>query len=233
MILTFVACGPFVPSPSSNSTFAPSASVRKPSPAIPEKWTNASLLPSSGGMNPKPFSSLNHLTTPVTMRHSSVFMHARGVLPALPSRIPPCRPKSGRTGKLYQASSMGGSLRASPGVGRRVLGLRRPLRRRLVLVRVERPVARRRRGRGRRGGAGRRGVRRRGARGALRPRDRAAGAAPAGARVAPEERLRDERSLREREGAAVAAVRLAHVGVPDVGRVRAAVDRGRGGRGGH
>src|SRR4051794_27360593 len=75
MTLTFVACGPLGDCPSSYSTFAPSASVRKPSPAIPEKWTNASLLPSSGVMNPKPFSSLNHLTTPVAMRHSSC-LHA-------------------------------------------------------------------------------------------------------------------------------------------------------------
>src|SRR5215210_5484126 len=65
MTRTFVACGPLPDSPSSYSTFAPSASVRKPSPEIPEKCTNASLPPSSGVMNPKPFSSLNHFTTPV------------------------------------------------------------------------------------------------------------------------------------------------------------------------
>src|SRR3954454_16458956 len=69
MTLTFVACGPFAPSPSSYSTFAPSASVRKPSPAMPEKWTKASFPPSSGVMKPKPFSSLNHLTTPVAIQH--------------------------------------------------------------------------------------------------------------------------------------------------------------------
>ena len=34
-------------------------------PEIPEKWTNASFPPSSGVMNPKPFSSLNHFTTPL------------------------------------------------------------------------------------------------------------------------------------------------------------------------
>src|SRR5437763_6073803 len=33
-------------------------------------WTKRSLLPSSGVMKPKPFSSLNHLTVPVAM-HSS------------------------------------------------------------------------------------------------------------------------------------------------------------------
>src|SRR3954468_19029842 len=30
-------------------------------------WTKRSLLPSSGVMKPKPFSSLNHLTVPVAM----------------------------------------------------------------------------------------------------------------------------------------------------------------------
>src|ERR687892_1811473 len=69
MTLTLVACGPLADSPSSYSTFAPSASVRKPSPAIPEKCTNASFPPSSGVMKPKPFSSLNHLTTPVAIQH--------------------------------------------------------------------------------------------------------------------------------------------------------------------
>src|SRR3954467_1110556 len=69
MVRTLVACGPLAVSPSSYSTFEPSVSVRKPSPAIPEKWTNASLPPSSGVMKPKPFSSLNHFTTPVAIQH--------------------------------------------------------------------------------------------------------------------------------------------------------------------
>src|ERR687889_1823797 len=82
MTLTFVACGPLPDSPSSYSTFAPSASVRKPSPEIPEKCTNASFPPSSGVMNPKPFSSLNHLTTPVAIQHLlTTWIDARGVLP--------------------------------------------------------------------------------------------------------------------------------------------------------
>src|SRR5215208_8410857 len=82
MVLTFVACGPLPDSPSSYSTFAPSASVRKPSPAIPEKCTNASFPPSSGVMKPKPFSSLNHLTTPVAIQHLlTAGSNARGVLP--------------------------------------------------------------------------------------------------------------------------------------------------------
>src|SRR3954454_24296055 len=79
MILTFVACGPLPDSPSSYSTFAPSASVRKPSPAMPEKCTNASFPPSSGVMNPKPFSSLNHFTTPVAIQHLlTLSLYARG-----------------------------------------------------------------------------------------------------------------------------------------------------------
>src|SRR5918995_3774091 len=88
MILTFVACGPLADSPSSYSTFAPSTRVRKPSPAIPEKCTNASLPPSSGVMKPKPFSSLNHLTTPVAIQHllTAVLMR-EGCCRALPSRM--------------------------------------------------------------------------------------------------------------------------------------------------
>src|SRR5215217_6668623 len=80
MIRTLVACGPLGDSPSSYSTFVPSASVRKPSPEIPEKCTNASLPPSSGVMNPKPFSSLNHFTTPVANPDTSSTMNpdARG-----------------------------------------------------------------------------------------------------------------------------------------------------------
>src|SRR3954465_9199796 len=39
-------------------------------------WTKRSLLPSSGVMKPKPFSSLNHLTVPVAM----FFLHGVFVL---------------------------------------------------------------------------------------------------------------------------------------------------------
>src|SRR5215212_988111 len=82
MVRTLVAWGPFWDSPSSYSTFAPSTRVRKPSPAIPEKCTNASFPPSSGVMKPKPFSSLNHLTTPVAIQHLlTAWIDARGVLP--------------------------------------------------------------------------------------------------------------------------------------------------------
>src|SRR4051794_3355085 len=110
MIRTFVACGPFADSPSSYSTFAPSVSVRKPSPAIPEKWTNASFPPSSGVMKPKPFSSLNHFTTPVAM---TALLHVQAcvrVLPALPSRIPPCRHRGGPTAQVLPAATARGNL---------------------------------------------------------------------------------------------------------------------------
>src|SRR5215216_5511658 len=97
MTRTLVACGPLPDSPSSYSTFAPSASVRKPSPEIPEKCTNASFPPSSGVMKPKPFSSLNHLTTPVARQHLlTALIDARGGAAGhcLPACFPPA---SGRT----------------------------------------------------------------------------------------------------------------------------------------
>jgi len=68
-VMSMTAMGP--PVERATSTFAPSASVRKPSPAIPEKCTKASFPPSSGVMNPKPFSSLNHFTTPVAINNTS------------------------------------------------------------------------------------------------------------------------------------------------------------------
>src|SRR5215208_5777348 len=81
MVRTLVAWGPLPDSPSSYSTFAPSASVRKPSPEMPEKWTKASFPPSSGVMNPKPFSSLNHFTTPVAIQHLlTLTIHMREVV---------------------------------------------------------------------------------------------------------------------------------------------------------
>src|SRR4051794_41906273 len=46
---------------------------------MPEKCTNASFPPSSGVMNPKPFSSLNHFTTPVAIQHLlTLYLYARG-----------------------------------------------------------------------------------------------------------------------------------------------------------
>src|SRR5829696_8799834 len=71
MVRTFAALGPLGPCCASYSTFAPSGSDLKPSPAMPEWCTNRSLLWSSGVMKPKPFSSLNHFTVPVAMVLSS------------------------------------------------------------------------------------------------------------------------------------------------------------------
>ena len=68
---TFFASGPFAPSAPSKSTFAPSASVLKPSPPIALWWTKTSLPPASGVINPYPFASLNHLTIPVAMKNTS------------------------------------------------------------------------------------------------------------------------------------------------------------------
>src|SRR5215216_1166982 len=143
MTLTFVACGPLPDSPSSYSTFAPSASVRKPSPAMPEKWTNASFPPSSGVMNPKPFSSLNHFTTPVAIQHLlTLSLYARGgaaghCLPACSTAL-----RAGQRGGLYQARRrppsarrrLRAAARSARGGGFRRRGL---LRRRLVEVWVE------------------------------------------------------------------------------------------------
>src|SRR5918997_2773053 len=103
MTLTFVACGPLPDSPSSYSTLAPSASVRKPSPEIPEKCTNASFPPSSGVMKPKPFSSLNHLTTPVAIQHLlTADSDARGVLPGTAFPHASTAWAADTTGGLYQ-----------------------------------------------------------------------------------------------------------------------------------
>src|ERR1700756_1580915 len=61
------ACLPFGPVFTSNDTFWFSCSVLKPSTRISEKWANRSSPPPSGGMKPKPFASLNHLTEPVSI----------------------------------------------------------------------------------------------------------------------------------------------------------------------
>src|SRR5712691_349845 len=65
---TFAACGPLGPCCSSNSTFSPSARLRKPSDWMAVWWTKTSFPPPSGVMNPKPFASLNHFTVPVAIR---------------------------------------------------------------------------------------------------------------------------------------------------------------------
>src|SRR5258708_8578791 len=65
---TFCACRPFGPFTTSNSTFCPSAKVRKPSALIAVWWQNTSSPPPSCVMKPKPFVSLNHFTVPVAIR---------------------------------------------------------------------------------------------------------------------------------------------------------------------
>src|SRR5581483_8574000 len=52
----------------SNSIFWPSTRWAMPARSTARIWTNASLPPSSGWMNPKPFVALNHFTVPVGMR---------------------------------------------------------------------------------------------------------------------------------------------------------------------
>src|SRR5215204_6620785 len=130
MILTFVACGPLPDSPSSYSTFAPSASVRNPSPAMPEKCTNASFPPSSGVMKPKPFSSLNHLTTPVAIQHLlTASIDARGVLPgtAFPhASEPPTRRTT--TGLVIPASRSAARSGGRDGRPAALAGVRRGVR---------------------------------------------------------------------------------------------------------
>src|SRR5215211_5283298 len=135
MTLTFVACGPLPDSPSSYSTFAPSASVRNPSPAMPEKCTNASFPPSSGVMKPKPFSSLNHLTTPVAIQHLlTASIDARGVLPgtAFPhASEPPTRRTT--TGLVIPASRSAARSAGRDGRPAALAGVRRGVRLRLGL----------------------------------------------------------------------------------------------------
>src|SRR6267378_2257025 len=75
---TFLASGPFAPSASSNSTFAPSARDLWPSPLMELKWTNTSLPPASGVMKPYPFASLNHLTVPVAIEKHLLYQVRTG-----------------------------------------------------------------------------------------------------------------------------------------------------------
>src|SRR5437588_3293070 len=77
-IETFLASGPFAPSASSNSTFAPSARDLWPSPLMELKWTNTSLPPASGVMKPYPFASLNHLTVPVAIEKHLLYQVRTG-----------------------------------------------------------------------------------------------------------------------------------------------------------
>src|SRR2546423_2633562 len=61
------ACGPVGPFSISNVTRWFSRKDLKPAPVICEKCANKSLPESSGVMNPKPLSSLNHFTVPVAI----------------------------------------------------------------------------------------------------------------------------------------------------------------------
>jgi hypothetical protein len=64
-VLTQLACGPLA---LCDVVFdAHPRRARYPSPWIALKCTKTSALPSSGVMNPKPFSALNHFTVPVAM----------------------------------------------------------------------------------------------------------------------------------------------------------------------
>src|SRR3989338_4003123 len=57
---------PFWPLAATKETVWPSFRLLKPSLWIALKWTNRSSPPLVGVMKPKPFSSLNHLTVPVS-----------------------------------------------------------------------------------------------------------------------------------------------------------------------
>ena len=52
---------------SNDGPLIPSRRLCSPARSTLEIWTNASLEPSLGSMNPKPFVGLNHLTVPVAM----------------------------------------------------------------------------------------------------------------------------------------------------------------------
>src|SRR3954447_629734 len=108
---------------------------------MPEKCTNASLPPSSGVMKPKPFSSENHLTTPVAtiLAPPQTYVAMREeVLPARP--VPHCTgATSAPTRKFYQP----GVRRLTGGAGTALgcLGLGPLLRRGLVEVGVKAAAA--------------------------------------------------------------------------------------------
>src|SRR4051812_17230868 len=199
---------------------------------MPEKCTNASLPPSSGVMNPKPFSSENHLTTPVaTYNSSSRLCFERCARWCCGTSLPALHPRALRADAQVLPVLGGRPLARSGAAAGRVLGVGRLLRRRLIEVRVKAPPA---------GAVVAVEV---GAAAAL------AGAAAAGrvdpvadaalrllaglvagvpaarARVVPEERRGDERLLGLRELAAELALDALHVLAPDLGRERAARHR--------
>ena len=55
-------------------TFCPSLSELRPARYTALMWTNTSLPPSLGWMNPKPFWVLNHLTVPVAILASLILI---------------------------------------------------------------------------------------------------------------------------------------------------------------
>src|SRR4051812_15634963 len=55
---------------SSNSTVCPSLSVDRPAFSTAEIWTNTSLPPPLGWMNPYPLVGLNHFTVPLAIHES-------------------------------------------------------------------------------------------------------------------------------------------------------------------
>src|SRR3954465_7589150 len=99
-------------------------------------------------MNPKPFSSLNHFTTPVAMclQHSSVNQAcARGCCRHCLPAYHHCHQKAAQRRKLYQPEGRLPRLRrravAVVALAARGLGRRRALRLGLVLVRIVRRAA--------------------------------------------------------------------------------------------
>merc|ERR1719162_1688961 len=61
----------------SKKTVSPSLRVLKPSLLMAEKWTNTSSLPSSGEINPKPFSALKNFTEPCSDIAEALFGGSR------------------------------------------------------------------------------------------------------------------------------------------------------------
>ena len=68
----------------SNVTFWPSTSVRRPEASIAEMWTNTSLAPPSGVMKPKPLVALKNLTVP-RLGHWGELLHPFRLVWFLPS----------------------------------------------------------------------------------------------------------------------------------------------------
>src|SRR5215471_6213992 len=86
----------------SNDTLSPSFSERRPAASTAVAWTNTSLAPPSGEINPKPFDELKNFTVPVAIiAPHAVFPPGRHVVRCFGSWL--------RKGCLVQARSLGGS----------------------------------------------------------------------------------------------------------------------------